>query len=84
MAHELNTLLGEKPFHAMIVSHGIRQFFYPPTEQANQDFQIQLWKSSLACAHFARVLATLTSYHSLEEAYLCGSPGMIDISMFTQ
>ena len=65
-------VLGEKQFHAMIVSHGIRQFFYPPTEQANQDFQIQLWKSSLACAHFARVLATLTSYHSLEEAYLCG------------
>jgi len=64
--------LGENQFRAMLVNHAFRHLVYPSVGKASEDLQIQLWKSSLACAHFARAIATLTNYHSLEEAYLSG------------
>ncbi|MFT7128188.1 MAG: signal transduction histidine kinase/HD-like signal output (HDOD) protein [Gammaproteobacteria bacterium] len=65
-------LLGENQFRALFVSHGFRQLAYPSVEKSSADIQIQFWKSSLACAHFARAIAILTNYHSPEEAYLSG------------
>lgn len=65
-------VLGDSQFHTLLVSHGIRQFFHHGTATTNQALQLELWKNALFCAHFARVLATLTSYQALDEAYLCG------------
>lgn len=65
-------ILTDNQLQTLLVSHGIRQFFNPEPGPTQQQLQIELWQSALACAHFSRVLATLTSYHSPEEAYLCG------------
>lgn len=65
-------LLGENQFRALFVNHGFRQLVASPVEKASADLQIQFWKNALACAHFARAIATLTNYRSPDEAYLSG------------
>lgn len=73
--HTLEQALGtltDQQLRSLLVSHGLQQFFQAVPIESNSQIQAQLWKSALACAHFARVLATLTSYHSPDEAYVCG------------
>ncbi len=64
--------LGENQLRTLLVTHGLRQFFKAPAPDGNLESQIQLWRNGLLCAHFSRILATLTSYHCPEEAYLSG------------
>jgi len=63
--------LGTDAVKTIVITTSIKQFF----SNFNQDhaqFLKSFWRRSLISANVAKVLATLTSYTSPDEAYLCG------------
>ncbi len=63
--------LGTDAVKTIVITASIKQFFSHFNQQHNQ-FLKRFWHRSLVSANLAQVLATLTSYHSPDEAYLCG------------
>lgn len=63
--------LGTEVVKTIVITASIKQFYSQFNQQHNQFLQ-QFWRRSLISANFAQVLATLTSYTSPDEAYLCG------------
>ncbi len=63
--------LGTDAVKTIVITASIKQFFSHFNQQHNQ-FLKNFWRRSLVSANFAQVLATLTSYSSPDEAYLCG------------
>lgn len=63
--------LGTDTVKTIVITASIKQFF-SHFNQSHSDFLNQFWRRSLVSANFAQVLATLTSYPSPDEAYLCG------------
>lgn len=64
-------LLGIETVKTLIITTSIRQYFNQFSFQ-HHDFLQQFWHRSMVTAHSARVLASLTRYPSITEAYLCG------------
>lgn len=63
--------LGTDAVKTIVITASIKQFF-SHFNQRHNDFLKSFWRRSLVSANFAQVLATLTSYHSPDEAYLAG------------
>ncbi|MEH6910723.1 MAG: HDOD domain-containing protein [Oceanicoccus sp.] len=63
--------LGTDVVKTIAITTSIKQFFGHFNQQHRRFLQ-QFWRRSLISANFAQVLATLTSYPSPDEAYLCG------------
>lgn len=63
--------LGTDVVRTIVITASIKQFYGQFNQHHNQ-FLKQFWRRSLVLANFAQVLATLTSYSSPDEAYLCG------------
>jgi HD-like signal output (HDOD) protein/nitrogen-specific signal transduction histidine kinase len=63
--------LGMKTVKTLVITSAVKQYFGHFNQQNNQ-FLRQFWLRSLISANCAQVLATLTSYKSPAEAYLCG------------
>jgi len=63
--------LGIDAVKNIVITTAIKQFFNHFNQQHHQ-FLKHFWRRSLISANFAQVLATLTSYHAPDEAYLCG------------
>jgi HD-like signal output (HDOD) protein/nitrogen-specific signal transduction histidine kinase len=63
--------LGTDAVKTIVITASIKQF-YGQFNQAHSDFLQRFWRRSLISANLAQVLATLTSYASPDEAYLCG------------
>ena len=63
--------LGTDVVKTIVITASIKQFFSHFNQQHQQFLQC-FWRRSLITANFAQVLATLTSYSTPDEAYLCG------------
>jgi HD-like signal output (HDOD) protein/nitrogen-specific signal transduction histidine kinase len=63
--------LGTDVVKTIVITASIKQF-YSQFSQNHQLFLQKFWRRSLVTANLAQVLATLTSYSSPDEAYLCG------------
>jgi signal transduction histidine kinase len=64
-------VLGTETVKTVVITTAIKQFFNNfRIEQ--QQFLRDYWRRSLIAANFAQTLASLTSYPTPEEAYLCG------------
>lgn len=63
--------LGTEAVKTIVITASIKQFFNHFNHRHN-DFLKSFWRRSLVSANFAQILATLTSYPSPDEAYLCG------------
>lgn len=63
--------LGTDVVKTIVITASIKQFFGQFNQQ-QADFLQHFWRRSLIAANLAQVLATLTSYASPDEAYLCG------------
>lgn len=64
-------VLGTDLVKTLVITASIKQF-YRQFDNLDRQFLGQFWRRSLITANLAQVLATLSSYHSPEEAYLCG------------
>lgn len=65
------SLLGLETVKTLIITTSIRQYF-SQFSHYHHEFLQQFWHRSMIIAHGARVLASLTRYQSVTEAYLCG------------
>ena len=63
--------LGTETVKTIVITTATNQFFNQ-FQPADPVFLQKFWRRSLISANFAQVLATLTSYSSPDEAYLCG------------
>ena len=63
--------LGTETVKTIVITTATKQFFNQ-FEHSSGQFLQGFWRRSLVAANFAQVLATLTSYRSPDEAYLCG------------
>ena len=63
--------LGTETVKTIVITAATKQFFNQ-FQPADPLFLQRFWRRSLVTANFAQVLATLTSYSSPDEAYLCG------------
>lgn len=63
--------LGTDAVKTIVITASIKQFFGNFNQRHSQFLQ-SFWRRSLVAANFAQVLATLTSYPTPEDAYLCG------------
>ncbi len=64
-------VLGIDTVKTIVITAGMNQF-YQGFGQDNNELLKMLWHRSLVSAQLAQVLASLTSYSSPDEAYLCG------------
>jgi HD-like signal output (HDOD) protein/signal transduction histidine kinase len=63
--------LGLETVKTLVITAAVKQYFGHFNQQ-HQQFLQHFWLRSLTSAHCAQVIASLTSYTSPSEAYLCG------------
>ncbi|MEJ2393399.1 MAG: HDOD domain-containing protein [Candidatus Thiodiazotropha sp.] len=69
--NRLLVVLGTKSVRTIAINSAVQQFFNQLGKSCGRAVD-HIWYYSLICAHSAKSLAELTSYHSPEEAYLAG------------
>ncbi len=69
--NRLLVVLGLNTIKTIAVTSAVHQFFSQFNPEVGK-WMGRFWRSSLTCAHSARLLARLTGYEPMDEAYLAG------------